>query len=192
MTDDIKTHAPDDPQHPNNLVVLGPDGDPLPHPTGTKMIERESYERVIEGLKMAADACVHLAKRETVKASIWQDIGKILDKMRRDAVTLGGIDLAMKQSETSEVRGAPYSWRKARERFLDGIKQATGGMRQLATCFRADFHWSFMAQQLERHEKRFRELLLPEIRLAPTPRAAKGLITTPVPKLIVPPGFARQ
>lgn len=182
MTDEPKTFSADDPQNPNNLVVRGADGDPIPHPNGTRMIEKESYERVVEGLKMAADACVHLAKHETVKATLWIDIGQMLDKMRRDAVALAGNDLVMKQTETQQARGTPYSWKKARERFLDGIRQATGGMRQLATCFRGDFTWSFMAQQLERHEKNFRALLL-----------GRPSATLPRPgKLILPPGLVRQ
>lgn len=86
----------------------------------------------------------------------------------------------MKQQETQSARGNPYSWRKARDRFLNGIQQATGGMRQLATCFRGDFMWSFMAQQLERHEKSFRALLYGEQNL---PRPSR---------LILPDSFVRQ
>lgn len=182
MTDDVKTHEPDDPANPNNLVARGTDGDPLPHPTGTRMIEKESYERVVEGLKMASDACQHIAKGETVQASTWIDIGAMFDKMRREAVALAGLDLAMKQNETPTMRGAPMSWRKSRQQFLDGIKQATGGMRQLATCFRGDFNWSFMAQQLERYEKSFRALLL-GARRDEAPRPGK---------LILPPGYSRH
>src|SRR5580704_5059008 len=119
MTEETKTYDADDPQNPNNLVVRGTDGDPIPHPSGTKMLERESYERVVEGLKMASDACVHLAKREPLTASVWSDIALMLDKMRRDAVALGGVDLVMKQQETERVRGEPLSWRAARQKFLD-------------------------------------------------------------------------
>jgi len=191
MTDDVKTYEADDPNNPNNLVVLGSDGDPVPHPGGTKMMEKESIERVIEGLKMAEDACQHLAKGETVKASIWLDIAQVLAKMRRDAVALAGAGLAMSQEELHQVRGEAYSWVKARRRFLDGIKQATGGMRQLATCFRGDWNWSFMAQQLERHEQKFKRLLLPENRLQPDAQRARRIMATPSPKLILPAGFGR-
>jgi hypothetical protein len=180
MTEEVKTYEPDDPQNPNNLVVRGRDGDPIPHPSGTAMIEKESYERVVEGLKMASDACVHLAKREPLTASVWNEIAQMLDKMRRDAVSLGGVDLVMKQQETDAVRGEPLSWRAAREKFLDGIKQTTGGMRQLATCFRGDYMWSMMAQRLERQEKTFRGLLLGRV-----VESRKGA------PLILPPGFAR-
>lgn len=191
MTEEIKTYAADDPANPNNLVVRGSDGDPVPHPSGTRMIEHESYERVIEGLKMAADACAHLAKNEPLKGSVWQDIAQMLDRMRNECVKLAGSELVTTQEETKRVRGEPYSWRKARERFLDGIKQATGGMRQLATCFRGDFNWSFMAQQLERYEKNFRDLLLPSQRLQPSAASARRILARPMPGLILPAGFTR-
>lgn len=197
MTEDIKTHDADDPQNPNNLVVRGRDGDPLPHPTGTRMIEIESYERVIEGLKMAADACMHLAKIEPLKGSVWTDIARMLDKMRREASGLAGLDLQMAHEETKLARGAPYSWKKARDRFLDGLRQATGGMRQLATCFRGDFNWTFLAQQLERYEKNFRDILKPQpFTLYPTEelaaQGARATLQRPVQRLILPPGFVAR
>lgn len=165
----------------NDLVVRGTDGDPLPDPRGTRMIERESYERVVEGLKMAADACAHLAKHEPKHGETWKSIGALLDRMRLEAVKLAGLDLTMKQTETQGVRGDPVGWRAARDRFLDGIRQATGGMRQLATCFRGDFTWSFMAQQLETHERQFRALLV-----------GKSAGAAPAPRLLLPPGFVRH
>lgn len=159
----------------NNLVILGPDGDPLPHPRGVAMIEVESYERVIEGLKMAADACAHLAKQEPQHGQTWMDIGKLLDQQRLGAVRLAGLKTTLTQQETQTVRGAPSGWRKTRDRFLDGLRQATGGMRQLATCFRGDLQWSFMAQQLERRTEDFRALLYGR-RAKPQ---ARGLILPP-------------
>ena len=144
------------------------------------MIEKESYERVIEGLKMAADAAVHLAKHESLYGSVWTDIAAMLDKMRRQACMLAGIAFIGNERETQAARGNPYDWRKARDRFLDGIRQATGGMRQLATCFRGDVMWSFYAQQLERREKSFRALL------------AGKVVSIEVPRLVLAPGFTRQ
>lgn len=163
----------------NNLVQRGKDGDPLPDPRGTLMIERESYERVIEGLKMSADACMHLAKQEPKHCETWKSIGALLDRMRFDACKLAGLDLTMRQQETPGARGNPYAWRKARDRFLNGLEQATGGMRQLATCFRGDVMWAFYAQQLERRKDGFRALLY-----GSKPRA--------VSRLILPPGYARH
>ena len=159
MTDDLTPPIPGTPEA-NDLVVRGADGDPLAHPGGTRMIEYESYERVVEGLKMAADACMHLAQSETQHSDTWKAIGALLDQMRLGAVKLAGIGFAMRQQQTTEVRGQAMTWRLSRQRFLDGIRQATGGMRQLATCFRMDVQWSMMAQELERREKHFRALLV--------------------------------
>lgn len=164
MTDNTtpKTFTADDPQHTNNLVQRGTDGDPLPDPRGTKMAELESYERVIEGLKVAADACMHLARHEPKDTLTWKAIGMLLDKVRLQATSLGGVGLTMRQQETSpDVRGDPLGWRDARKRFLDGLRQATGGMRQLAVCFRSEMRWALMAGELERRQKAFEALLRP-------------------------------
>lgn len=170
--------TPDNPmQDDNDLVVRGPDGDPLPDPRAVRMVEQESIERVIEGLKMASDACMHLAKQEPQDGQTWKEVGQLIDKMRLEAVRVGGITLAV--NETQNVRGNPYAWKKARLRFLDGLKQATGGMRQLATCFRADYRWSILAQELERREQAFRALLI-------------GRKPHPMRSLILPPGFVRH
>lgn len=175
MNKTIEPSAKDDP----NGIPRGRDGDPLPDPRGTRMIERESYERVIEGLKMAADACMHLAKQQPQEGQTWKDIGAILDRLRLEAWKLAGLELSMQVNATAGARGNPYAWKRARQRFLDGLRQATGGMRQLATCFRGDYRWSFMAQELERREAIFRGLL--------AGRSGPGL-----KKRILPPGFVRQ
>lgn len=179
MAEDVKTHAADDPNNPNNLVVRGADGDPVRDPNLVSMTEYESYERIREGLAQAADACMHLAKQEPEKAHLWKEIGALLDKVRLEACKLAGIEATIKARQTEGARGNPYAWKRARLRFLDGLKQATGGMRQLATCFRGDFRWSYMAQQLERREEAFRALLV-------------GRTVKSIPKLILPPGFSRH
>jgi hypothetical protein len=102
----------------------------------------------------------------------------MLDRMRLEARKLSG-DKTASAEHTSDVNGAPINWRKARDRFLEGIRQATGGMRQLAVCFRGDFMWSMLAQQLERREQAFRELL-------------RGNDPQPMSSLILPPGFSRH
>jgi hypothetical protein len=162
VTDD--TLAPPIPGTPeaNDLVVRGADGDPVPDPRGTRMEELESYERVIEGLRIAADACMHLARHEPKDCETWKSVGMLLDRVRLEATKLAAVGLTMRQQETSpDVRGAPLVWRDARKRFLDGLRQATGGMRQLAVCFRAEMRWALMAGELERRQKAFEALLRP-------------------------------
>jgi hypothetical protein len=181
MTDDLAPPPIPGTPEANDLVVRGTDGDPLPDRSRfTSMVEIESYERVIEGLKMSADACMHLAKQEPQHGETWKSIGQTLDKLRVQACHLAGLTLAMQQKETQGTRGNPYTWRKARDRFLNGLQQSIGGMRQLATCFRADFQWAVMAQELDRRERSFRALLYGK------------RVLRPVRKLILPEGYTRH
>lgn len=180
----------------NDLVVRGADGDPVNDPRAVRMIEVESYERVVEGLKIASDACRHLAARERMTADTWATAGVsdrqhkalggaaawnevcgLLDIVRRNAVNLARIDHPGALNATPPLGAAPLPWKEARERFLAGIRQATGGMRQLAVCFRADLHWTQLAQELERRERSFRALLV-----------GRSVIEMPRPRrLVLPP-----
>lgn len=145
---DDETPLPGTPEA-NDLIVRDSSGDPSRDPRMIAMTERESYERIIEGLKLASDAAAHLARREPENHAVWRLLALKLDQMRRIAVGLAGIDLPMRQKETEEVRGEAQQWRPARDRFRQGIRQAAGGMRQLATCFRLDLRWANMARTLE-------------------------------------------
>jgi hypothetical protein len=143
---DIVALANSDPTG-DGLVVRGNDGDPLPR--GTAMTERESYERVVEGLKIAADAAMHRAPHEPELTHVWRGIAQKLDQVRRICVQHAGIGLIIKEKPTEIIRGNPMAWRASRDRFVEGMKQASGGMRQLAVCFRGDPTWSKMAADVE-------------------------------------------
>lgn len=136
----------------NDLVVRDVHGNPLP--LGTRMIEKESYERVIEGLKIAAEGAAHCAVHEyRVRAlravNAYSGLARRLDQVRLMCVDVAGLRLKMRERETEAVHGEPMSYRNSRRRLRDGIKQAAGGMRQLATCHRGDLRWSVMASSLE-------------------------------------------
>lgn len=137
----------------NDLVIRGEDGDPV-QDVGTRMIERQSYERVVEGLALSADACMHLVRRDPEHAGYWRKLAGNLDAVRRIAVSHAGIGDTITLKQTEVVRGEAMAWRSARDRFKDGIKQAAGGMRQLATCFRMDFTWARMANELDAMEQK--------------------------------------
>lgn len=134
-------------EDPNAGILVDANGDPLLQ--GTRMLERESYERVVEGLRMITDACAHLIRHEPLNAKVWRGYMTRFDQARRICVQHAGIGLVMKEKETVEVRGEPMPWRQCRQRFLEGVVQAAGGCRQLATCFRNDFWWSQMANTLD-------------------------------------------
>ena len=132
---------------PNDLVVRGDDGDPLPQ--GTRMIEKESYERVIDGTRMAAEACARLARMESEHFIYWNTFRGNLDNVRKIAMSISGLPSAPFKETAEFTLSDVGEWRAARNRFHEGIKQAAGGARQMATCHRSDLNWSRMAASLE-------------------------------------------
>lgn len=174
MTDDLqptidgKPLAEDD---PNKGIELDANGDPVRQ--GSLMNEKQSYERVIEGLKIASDAAAHLAKAEGPNGQQWRGIAGKLDQCRRICVQKAGLGLTMREKETGEVRGEAMRYRLGRERFREGLVQAAGGMRQLATCHRGDIYWSITASEIEKLETNVR-----------TPKRRSSLL--------LPPGFRLQ
>lgn len=163
----------------NDLVVRDKGGDPVS--LGTKMTERESYERVIEGLKMAADAAQHLAGEEPESSGLWRGLSSRLDQVRRICVQMAGIGLTIRENETAVKHGGQtMGYKPARTRFREGLQQAGGGMRQLATCFRGDLTWSKVAGQVEEMERNM--AMLPQLGGRGPGRRAQS-------RLILPPGF---
>lgn len=140
--------TPDDDAQ-NNLVQRDKNGDPLPDPKAVAMRERESYERVVEGLAKAADRAKHCARREPNRLAMWMGIAQILDQVRRIAVQLAGIEHTIKLKETGDVRGDAMQWIDARKEFTEALKQAAGGCRQLAVVHRSEPMWLKLARQIE-------------------------------------------
>lgn len=138
----------DKPFEEEGLVVRGDDGDPLPE--GTRMFEGDSYERLIDGLKIAADAASHLIHTESEHGDYWRKWRQNLDGIRKIAVSYAGREIAVNVHETKDIEGGKLMpWKEGRERFREGLKQASGGARQLATCHRLDMTWSTLSTQLE-------------------------------------------
>lgn len=142
-------------------IQLDANGDPVLQ--GTRLVEKESYERVIDGLRIAAEAAEHLVKSEPGNKVQWRGLSKKLDQARRICVQHAGIGLVMQQKQTQSVSGDPTDWRKARDRFRYGITQASGGCRQLGVCFRMDLWWSRMANELEMIEIKLRPRSMAQI-----------------------------
>ena len=155
-----ETATPDDApfsDEPKQRIIVDANGDP--ERQGTLMIERQSYERLIEGLKIAADAAMHMACRAATEAEANSRVRLALhlDKCRLICVEHAGVEDRIGQRQTEVVRGRePMRWREARERLLFGLNQASGGARQLATCFRIDLTWSRTAFMLETLESKVR------------------------------------
>ena len=153
-------------------IQVDANGDPVLQ--GTRMIEKESYERVIDGLRIAAEAAAHLVKSEPGNSTQWRGLSKKLDQARRICVQQAGLGLLIKEKQTSEVTGDPTSWRAARDRFRYGITQAAGGCKQMAVSFRMDMWWSRMGNELEMIELKLR------------PKSPQQLAARNRPKLIMP------
>lgn len=177
MTDDLSPPPRPGTPEANDLVIRDKGGDPVN--LGTRMIERESYERVIEGLKLSADAAQHLAGMEPESAGMWRALSGKLDQCRRIAVQHAGLGLVIQEQETKRKRsGDLMDYKPARARFREGLQQASGGMRQLATCFRGELVWSQMAFAVEEIE---RSMLTPGLG-GVVPNQAQR-------RIIVPPGY---
>ena len=165
---------------PEQYIETDANGDPIRQ--GSLMDERQSYERVIEGLKMVSDACAHLIRHEPLQTEYWRGFMTRFDKARLICVQQAGLGLAMKEKETGELRGEPLPWKLCRKRFLDGIEQAAGGCRQLATCHRGDLWWSTMASTLDDLARKLHAMR----------RAAVKKAVQQAPALILPPGYTRH
>lgn len=176
MTDVLSPETPDEAD--TKGIQVDRYGDPLPQ--GTRMLERESYERIIEGLKLSADACMHMIVQEPEKTGKWRGISLRLDQCRRICIQHAGIDDVIRARQTEEVRGEAMRWRDARTRLREGLVQAAGGARQLAVCFRMDFMWSTIATELETMERNIK-----------TPRAIRNM-WPPHAGLILPAGYTRH
>lgn len=162
---------------PEQLIETDANGDPIRQ--GSLMSERQSYERIIEGLTMISDACAHLIRHEPLQAEHWRGFMTRFDQARRICVQKAGLGLVMQQSETAELRGDPLPWRKCRQRFLEGVEQAAGGCHQIATCHRGDLWWSTMALTLDDMARKIHAMR----------RQAVKQAVRQAPALILPPGY---
>jgi hypothetical protein len=180
MTDEILDMDGKPAAAPEQLIETDANGDPIRQ--GTIMLEKESYERVIEGLRMTSDACAHLIRHEPLKAEYWRGFMTRMDQARRICVQHAGLGLVMQQNETAELRGEPLPWKQCRARFLQGVEQAAGGCRQLATCHRGDLWWSQMASTLDDLARKLHAMR----------RAAVKNAVREAPALILPPGYTRH
>lgn len=164
--------SPDD-EAQNNLVARDARGDPLPDPKAVAMRERESYERVVEGLAKAADRAKHCARREPARQVMWMGLAQRLDQVRRIAVQLAGIDDTVTLKESGEVHGDGMEWIEARKDFAEALRQAAGGCQQLAVVHRSEPLWLRLARQIDDLARSVRRKPLLH------PGSAAGLILPP-------------
>ena len=120
----------------------------LPKNLGIRMLEIDSYQRIIEGLKGASDGCRHLAQWQNHAS--WDAFAGMLDKIRSGMVNVAGIGKPSDSDATKPFRGmTTVSRLDAYVRIYDGIHAAAAACRQMASGHRGDLRWSIYAEQLE-------------------------------------------
>jgi hypothetical protein len=108
---------------------------------GSHMTEIESYERLIEGLKMAADAAHHLAAHRHRER--WEAASDIFDNVRQIVVAMAAKEGKYNDGVINPRAKLylPMGFSEAFERLQDGLRQSCGAVRQLAVYHRADLRW---------------------------------------------------
>jgi hypothetical protein len=116
---------------------------------GTLMLERESYERIVEGLKKASDGARHMARWKN--PDLWNSLAAFLDQLRRAVVKESGFDRSEDGRDSLQVFGGDgLTWSDANTRILTGLKDAGAGARQIALGQRMDLRWTRYANQFDR------------------------------------------
>lgn len=124
---------------------------------GTAMTERESFERVVEGLKMAADGARHLAFLQ--EDDRWDYLAENFDAIRVQCVGISGASTPDRIRPTQKVYGSMLNIRAAFERLLTGLKQASGGARQMGVGHRGEMAWVNFAQAILGFEDKAKALM---------------------------------
>lgn len=113
---------------------------------GTEMRELESWERVIDGLKMAADGARHMARFRFPDK--WNTFASYLDSLRKAVIKDGGFDRPADATDSvQQFGGDGLSWAEAGRRIAEGIKMAASGADQIANCQRLDMRWVIYASK---------------------------------------------
>lgn len=148
MTDDPLTRHDID----ADFQPVGKPGEEIPgdfDQRGSLMREPESYERIIEGLKLASDGARHLAIWG--EGPEWNGLAVIYDKVRMLIAKLGRFN---RPSDTRDslalMTDASLPRREAYARVTAGLKMASAGCSQMALAHRMDMRWSLWSEQLQR------------------------------------------
>lgn len=113
---------------------------------GTVMRELESWERVIDGLKMAADGARHMARY--VFPDKWNTLASYLDSIKKAVIRDGGFDRPADATvSVQQFGGDGMPMVMACSRVFNGLKMAAAGADQIANCQRLDMRWVLYASK---------------------------------------------
>jgi hypothetical protein len=114
---------------------------------GTLMREFESYERIVEGLKLASDGARNMARWKN--PDLWNALAAFLDQLRKAVVQEAGFNRPEDAKDSAQVFGGEMSWTDANSRILNGLRDAGNGARQIALGQRMDLRWTRYANQFD-------------------------------------------
>ena len=109
---------------------------------GSVMNEIQSYERVVEGGKMAADGCRNLSA--WFPGEDWGNLAIVIDKIRLGCVKLAGLNRSADET-ILEKHGRAMSRNDSYSRVYNGLQMMAAGCFQIATGHRGDVRWSKIA-----------------------------------------------
>lgn len=116
---------------------------------GSIMREMESWERLIDGLKMAAEGARHMARRQTPDK--WNRLAGYLDSVRKAVIRDGGFDRPTDATESiQQFGGEGLTFSQSQGRIGQGLRMAAAGAEQIAQCQRMDMRWLRYAAQLRK------------------------------------------
>lgn len=126
---------------------------------GSVMFEYESYERVVEGLKLASDGMRNMARFRD--ADLWNALAEFHDSLRKAIVQLAGLDRGADAKETiTQWGGGGISRTEAMTRITKGLKDAAAGANQIAQVQRKDPRWLRYANQFDSMRDKAQRLAL--------------------------------
>ena len=125
---------------------------------GTVMVEFESYERIVEGLKKASDGARNMARFKN--PDLWNALAAYLDQVRRAVVREAGYNRLQDGKDSQQVTGGEMSWTEANSRIVLGLKDAGNGARQIALGQRMDLRWTKYANRIDEMRDKAHEMAL--------------------------------
>ena len=118
---------------------------------GSIMREFESYERIVEGLKLASDGARNMVQfaPDEAKKDAWNKSASFFDQIRRAIVQDSGYNRLVDTQDSKQVFGGEgLTWSVANSRILTGLKDAEAGASQIALGQRLDLRWTRYANML--------------------------------------------
>lgn len=131
----------------------------LPERLGIRMLEGDSIDVFIDGLRMAGEGSMHLHYwRDDRDDELWLEASRHFDKLRIAFARLAR-SKASDQVETRDPGGSDTPQIQSYQRVFDGLAMASRAARQIASGHRGDLRWSIAANQLDRWRDRMSGLV---------------------------------